>query len=48
MLLDLKECLQQSYWMSSIYGKVADFTSEMIEKLIEKGKQDAQRVFGIQ
>jgi hypothetical protein len=32
----------------SIYGKGGDFTSKTIEKLIEKGKQDARRVLKLQ
>jgi NTE family protein len=40
--------IENEYYVDSIYGKGADFTSQTIEKLIEKGKEDARRVLKLQ
>jgi hypothetical protein len=40
--------IEPKSYEGSIYGKGADFTSKTIEKLIEKGKQDARRVLKLQ
>jgi hypothetical protein len=40
--------IENESYEDSIYGKIADFTSKTIVKLIERGKQDARRVLGIE
>jgi NTE family protein len=40
--------IENESYKDSISGKVGDFTSQSIRNLIEKGKQDAQRVLGMQ
>ena len=40
--------IEPESYKDSIYGKGADFTSETIRSLIEKGKEDARRVLEVQ
>ena len=40
--------IENESYKDSISGKVGDFTSQSIRNLIEKGKQDAQRVLKVQ
>jgi hypothetical protein len=40
--------IEHENYEDSIPGKAADFTSETIRSLIEKGKEDARRVLEVQ